>query len=191
MALESSEPQRIIPMACAFAPWAHLAGRRDELRRLVAETIEAVRGRWSVVISALPLVRTLHAAGEAELLERVTSSMAPSGGRTRRKAATSHVAAQGLVALSDGDAATAVELLERAVEAERALGYAFDAAALELDLADALDAAGEAERAAERRGGRGVHRVARLRQPAVVSPLFTLVEQPIRSLMRKNRCSIR
>ena len=63
------------------------------------------------------------------------------------KAATSHLAAQGLVALRGGDAAGAVEFLERAVAAERALGYAFDAAALELDLAEALESAGETERA--------------------------------------------
>ena len=154
MALESSEPQRIIPMACAFAPWAHLAGRRDELRRVVSESIEAVRGRWSVVISALPLVRTLHAAGEGELLDRVIASMTPTAGvALGGKVATSQIAAQGLAALRDGDAGSAVELLERAIADERALGYAFDAAALELDLADALDAAGETERASAVRGG--------------------------------------
>ena len=71
----------------------------------------------------------------------------------RGKAATTRLAAQGLVALRKGDAATAVDLLERAVAAERTLGYAFDAAALELDLAEALDAAGEAERAGDMRGG--------------------------------------
>jgi class 3 adenylate cyclase/tetratricopeptide (TPR) repeat protein len=154
MALASGEPQRIVPMASAFAPWAHLAGRRDELRRVVEDSIEAVRGRWSGVISALPLVRTLHAAGETELLERVIESMEPAAGvMLGGKAATSRLAAQGLVALREGDAATAVQLLERAVAAERALGYAFDAAALELDLADALEAAGEGDRAAEVRRG--------------------------------------
>ena len=97
MALESSEPQRIIPMANAFVPWAHLAGREDELRRVVDDTIEAVRGRWSAVITVLPLIRTLHAAGEGELLDRLAASMAPAaeaaqGGRM----GTSHVAAQRL-----------------------------------------------------------------------------------------------
>ena len=154
MALASAEPQRIVPMVCAFAPWAHLAGRRDELRRVVADSVEAVRGRWSGVISALPLVRTLHAAGEAELLDRVIASMEPMAGiALGGKAATSRVAAEGLVALRDGDAEKAVELLERAVGSERAFGYAFDAAALELDLADALEVAGEGERATEVRLG--------------------------------------
>jgi hypothetical protein len=113
-----------------------------------------VRGRWSVVISALPLVRTLHAAGEGELLDRVIASMTPTAGvALGGKVATSQIAAQGLAALRDGDAGSAVELLERAIADERALGYAFDAAALELDLTDALDAAGETERASAVRGG--------------------------------------
>jgi len=149
MALASAEPQRIVPMACAFAPWAHLAGRREELRRVVADSVGVVGGRWSGVISALPLVRTLHTAGEGELLDRVVEAMAPAAGtELGGKAATSRLAGQGLVALREGDAVTAVELLERAAATERALGYAFDAAALELDLAEALHAAGEGERAA-------------------------------------------
>jgi hypothetical protein len=148
MALASAEPQRIVPMACAFAPWAHLGGRRDELRRVVSDSIESVRGRWSGVISALPLVRTLHAAGEGELLEQVLDSMQPTTGvELGAKLATSHLAAQAFVALRGGDAAKAVELLERAAAAERASGYAFDAAVLELDLAEALEAAGDGERA--------------------------------------------
>ena len=121
---------------------------------MVAESIDTVGGRWSGVISALPLVRTLHAAGEGELLDRVVEAMAPAGGpELGGRAAMSRLAGQGLVALREGDAATAVDLLERAAATERALGYAFDAAALELDLAEALDAAGEGERAAVVRGG--------------------------------------
>jgi hypothetical protein len=154
MALESSEPQRIIPMACAFVPWAFVAEKGDELRSVADETIGAVAGRWTATISVLPLVRTLHAAREGELLDRLTASMAAAaeaaaGGRL----ATSVVAAQGLIALRDGDAGRAVELLQRAAAADHALGYAFDAATLELDLADALDAAGETSRAADVRRG--------------------------------------
>ncbi len=153
MALASAEPQRIVPMACAYAPWAYLAGRRDELRRVVSDSVEAVRGRWSGVISALPLVRTLHAAGEDELLQRVIESMEPTKGLALGgRAANSRVAALGLVALREGDAGKAVELLEHAVEADRALGYAFDAAALELDLVEALEAAGDSKRAGAVRG---------------------------------------
>jgi class 3 adenylate cyclase/tetratricopeptide (TPR) repeat protein len=153
LALASSEPQRIVPMACAFAPWAHLAGRRDELRRVVTDSVEAVRGRWSGVISALPLVRTLHAAGETELLEQVLDSMQPTAGaELGAKLATSHLAAQAFVALRARDAGRAVELLERAVAAERALGYTFDTAVLELDLAGALEAH-EPERARAIRDG--------------------------------------
>jgi class 3 adenylate cyclase/tetratricopeptide (TPR) repeat protein len=154
MALESSEPQRIIPMACAFVPWAFVAGKGDELRRVVDETIAAVAGRWTATISVLPLVRTLHAAREGELLDRLSASMATAAeAAAGARLATSVVAAQGLIALRDGDAGRAVELLERAAAGERALGYAFDAAALELDLAGALDAAGERSRAADVRRG--------------------------------------
>ena len=150
MALESAEPQRIIPMGCAYAPWAHLAGRRDELRRVAVATMQGVGDRWPVVITVLPLVRTLHAADEGELLRDLTAAMAPAAGAAKRGSLpTSHAAAEGLVALRGGDARRAVDLLQRAVADERALGYAFDAAALELDLADALDAAGEAESAAD------------------------------------------
>jgi hypothetical protein len=120
---------------------------------VVGESIEAVRGRWSGVISVLPLVRTLHTAGETELLERVIESMEPTAGvALGSKAATSRVAALGLVALREGDSGRAVELLESAVAAERALGYAFDAAVLELELAEALVAAGQSERATAVRG---------------------------------------
>jgi hypothetical protein len=135
-------------MACAFAPWAYLAGRRDELRRVVTDSIEAVRGRWSGVIGALPLVRTLHAADEPDLLEQVLDSMQPTSGvELGAKLTTSHLAAQAFVARRAGDAERAAGLLERAAAAERALGYAFDAAVLELDLAEALQAAGDGERA--------------------------------------------
>ena len=148
MALASSEPQRIVPMACAVASWAHLTDNRDELRRIVVESVEAVQGRWSRVISVLPLVRTLHAAGEDELLDRVIESIGQGAeGELGGKLATGHTAARGFVALREGDAETAVELLERVVADERALGYAFDAAVLELDLADALDVAGDGPRA--------------------------------------------
>jgi hypothetical protein len=156
MALESSEPQRIIPMACAFVPWAHLAGRDDELRRVVDETIGAVRGRWSAVISVLPLIRTLHAAGEGELLAQLAASMAPAAeAAAAGRMKTSHLAARGLLALHDGDADQAIELLEHVIGAERELGYAFDVAALELDLADAIEMAGDRERAAAVRSRAG------------------------------------
>ena len=75
------------------------------------------------------------------------SAEAAGGGRL----VTSHVAARGLLALRDGDPRLAVELLSQVVTRDRSLGYEFDSAALELDLADALEAAGETAQAAELR----------------------------------------
>jgi hypothetical protein len=54
-----------------------------------------------------------------------------------------------LVALLQGRAGEAVEQLERATERERRLGRTYPAACLELDLADALEAAGRADTAKE------------------------------------------
>ena len=51
------------------------------------------------------------------------------------------------IASGEGRTGDAVTSLTTAAERERALGYAFDAAAIELDLADALEPAGETERA--------------------------------------------
>jgi hypothetical protein len=58
-------------------------------------------------------------------------------------------AARGLLALHEGRPTEATELLEEAAAAERALGYRFDAATVELDLARALEASGDATRAGE------------------------------------------
>jgi len=55
------------------------------------------------------------------------------------------------VALEDGRAEEAVELLARAAERERSLGRTYDATVLELDLARALEAAGNESGADEAR----------------------------------------
>ena len=52
-------------------------------------------------------------------------------------------AADGLLAFLQGRADDAVGHLAAAVEAERAVGYTYDAACLDLDLAEALAAAGD------------------------------------------------
>ena len=53
------------------------------------------------------------------------------------------LAGQGLLALLQGRADEAVEQLEAAVERERELGHTYHASCLELDLARALEAAGQ------------------------------------------------
>jgi tetratricopeptide (TPR) repeat protein len=114
------------------------------------------------VLTAVPVVRTLAAAGEAELLQRTIDSMRrmPSEIQTA-KLGISLTAGEGLLALLQGRADEAVERLTAAIEAERELGYVYDAACLELDLARALEAAGRAEAAAE----------ARSRAASVLEPL--------------------
>jgi hypothetical protein len=61
--------------------------------------------------------------------------------------------AEGLVALNDGRADEAAELLGGAVAREQEVGFVFDAACLALDYARALDAAGRADEAVRVRTG--------------------------------------
>jgi class 3 adenylate cyclase/tetratricopeptide (TPR) repeat protein len=151
LAVKTREPQRIIPMANALLAWAALAGQPNELRATADEILELIGRRWSAVISAVPATRAIATAGELELLRRWTDSLGRAAGRYGR-AETTELAARGLVALHDGRPDEAVSLLSEAADRDRALGYLFDCATLELDVADALVAAGDGERAAQVRG---------------------------------------
>ncbi len=149
LAVDTHEPQRIIPMACALLPWAAVSRERDELRAVAEEVLDLVRDRWSSVISVLSAVRALAAAGEVDLLRRWTESLGRAAARAPAgRLPASHMTAQGLLALHENRPSEAVERLSTAAAAERALGYLFDAAALDLDLAAALEAAGDTARAA-------------------------------------------
>jgi hypothetical protein len=161
-ALASGEDQRIVPMACVALPWLLLTNRLDELRSLAEEVLTSLDGRWPSVLAAEPIVRTLAAAGDVELLQRTIGSMS----RTEKEAqaaklAITLTAGEGLLALLQGRAAHAVENLATAISAERELGFVYDAACLELDLARALEGAGETDAAEE----------ARKRAAAVLEPL--------------------
>jgi hypothetical protein len=148
LALRTGEPQRIIPMACALLPWAALAGERAELRAVAGEVPTLIAERWSAVISVLPAVRALAYAGELELLRRWTASVGRAADRDRGgRGPTSHLAAEGLVALHESRPEEAVDKLTRAAATDRGLGYQFDAATLDLDVAAALEAAGDSARA--------------------------------------------
>ena len=68
---------------------------------------------------------------------------------------------EGLLALLQGRAGDAIEQLERAAERERQLGRSYPSACLELDLAQALEAAGREDAASE----------VRARAAAVLEPL--------------------
>jgi len=111
-------------------------------------------------VTAIP--RTVAAAGETELLERVSELLtAQREAADAPRIAIAATAASGLVALAAGRATEAVELLVVAAEWERRLGWPYRAACLDLDVAQALTAAG-AERDAS---------AARERATAVLAPL--------------------
>ena len=146
LTVASGEPQRIIPMACAYLPWAALTGRVDQLRSVAAETIELVGSRWAATITTLPAIRALALAGETDLLARWAEALGRGPSRTGRLQSSALVV-DGLLALRDGRHNDAIARLSEAADTDRRLGYAFDAAVIELDLASALDAADDSERA--------------------------------------------
>ncbi len=151
LALSSGEPQRIVPMACVVLPWLMLVDERDDLRSLTEQIVASLDGQWPSVLTIVPIVRTLAALRETELLSRITDSIR----RTPYVSAeleTSLAAAEGLLALQQGRADDAVERLTAAAKTERERGYTYDAACLELDLAAALEAAGNRTGAEEVRG---------------------------------------
>jgi hypothetical protein len=149
--MASGEPQRIVPMACVVLPWLLVSGKIDELRAAAREVLAAIDGQWPAVLSADPLVRALAAAGEFELLVAVTESLRRSaGGSDGGRLAISLMAAEGLSALAADRLDEAVNRLSAAVTREHELGFAYDSACLKLELARALERAGNAA-AAEKR----------------------------------------
>ena len=151
-AMESGEPQRIVPMACIVLPWLFVSGRRAELRSLAEELLAALDGQWPAVLSVDAVVRTLFAAGEYELLAATTASLGRSsagGDATRR--GISVMAANGLRALAESRPDEAVGQLAAATARHDELGLAYDGACLKQELASALDQVGETAAAAEQR----------------------------------------
>jgi len=160
-ALESGEPQRLLPMAAVVLPHALVTGDRVTLVEVVERVLSLTDRAWGQLpVTAIP--RAVAAAGETELLERVSDLLT-----TQREEADSPriaiaaTAASGLVALAAGRATEAVELLGVAAEWEWRLGWPYRAACLDLDLSRALTEAG-AERDAS---------AARERAAAVLTPL--------------------
>jgi hypothetical protein len=147
-------------MAAVVVPWFVVTSDRDGLRSLVNEILNALGREWPSSLDSVPIMRALAAAGETDLLRRTTESLRSSRGL----AAMSRIAllaGDGLLALDEGRAAEAVELLGKAVARQRSLGRIYDAACLELDLARALEAAGDRTAANE----------VRARANAVLEPL--------------------
>jgi class 3 adenylate cyclase/tetratricopeptide (TPR) repeat protein len=151
LAMKSGEPQRIIPMTATYLPWAFLAGRADELRDVAERAAEAVNDRWAVTLTALPAVRALAAAGEVPTLRAWLASFHRAGAARSGRMATTVAAAEGLVALHEGRLEDAVQQLKFSADTDRSLGYAFDAATTEVDLATALTASGDDDSAAKLR----------------------------------------
>jgi hypothetical protein len=161
-ALESGEPQRLLPMASVVLPHALVTNDRVTLVEVVERVLSLTDRAWGQ-LPVTAIARAVAAAGETELLERVSdlftvqreSADAP-------RIAIAATVASALVALAAGHPTEAVELLGAAAEWERRLGWAYRAACLDLDLARALTAAG-AERDASAARGRATAVLAPLR----------------------------
>jgi hypothetical protein len=161
LALESGEPQRLLPMASVVLPYAALTGDRATLREITAAVVALTGREWGQLpVNGIP--RAVAAAGETELLERISEALAHQReiAESPRTAIGATVAAAH-VALAAGRWAEAVEPLRVAAEWERRLGWRYRAACLDVDLASALHAAGAAGDAAG----------ARDRATAVLAPL--------------------
>jgi hypothetical protein len=151
-AMASGEPQRIVPMACVVLPWLFISGKLDELRAVAQEVLAVVDGQWPAVLSAAAVVRTLAAAGELELLASTTDSLRRSAGVSPAgRLGISLMTAEGLTALAADKVDEAVSHLTAAIAREDELGFAYDGACLKLELARALERAGEMTAAAEKR----------------------------------------
>jgi len=160
-ALESGEPQRLLPMASVVLPYAFVTNDRVTLVEVVDRVLSLTDRAWGQ-LPVTAIARALAAAGETELLERVSDVFtAQRASADAPRIAIAATAASGLVALAAGRASDAVEQLGVAAEWERRLGWPYRAACLDLDLALALTAAG-AERDAS---------AARDRASAVLAPL--------------------
>ena len=145
-ALASEEPQRILPLVSVALPRAILREDADDVRELAAIAL-GLSAITSASSAALAVCRALAAAGEADALLRFGEGYGALGGVV----ASTVRAARALRASLDGDASRAAQELA-SVEAEfTAFGRSYEAACVALDLAGALDAAGDAERAQEAR----------------------------------------
>jgi hypothetical protein len=160
-ALESGEPQRVLPMAAVVLPYAVLTGERGTMVEVVDAVVSVTDREWGQLpVTAIP--RAVAAGGQNELLERVaamlTAQRATADGPRIAIAAS---VASGLLSLAAGRPSDAVEQLREATDYERRLEWRYRAACLDLDLATALDAA----------GAEGDAAAVRARATAVLAPL--------------------
>jgi class 3 adenylate cyclase len=160
-ALESGEPQRVLPMAAVVLPYALLTGARKTMVEVVDVVASLTDREWGQLpVTAIP--RAVAGAGENDLLEQVAGLLsAQRATADSPRIAIAATVASGLVSLASGSVSDAVEQLRKAAEWERRLEWPYRAACLDLDLARALDAA----------GAEGDAAAARARATAVLAPL--------------------
>lgn len=142
-AIDSDEPQRVVPMAAVLVPHALATGDTARMREITARLLQlmARRGHAMFEMGALPVVRAVAHAGELELV-RALDAVA----RETRQSPLAHAVAlghAGLIELAEGSPARAAELLAASCEELRGLECDFDAACLDLDLARAQEASGD------------------------------------------------
>jgi hypothetical protein len=163
MAERTSEPQRIVPIAALDASRGALLGDPARVRAVAERTIASIRGRTAATSFAEhPLPRALAKVGDVEMLDSMLALFAEEVGEprmTRLRAAG--LALRGFRAMAAGDGTTAVPLFMQVREIEAARGAVVHAADVDLDLAAALDLAGDPAAAVE----------ARARAAAVYEPL--------------------
>jgi class 3 adenylate cyclase/tetratricopeptide (TPR) repeat protein len=141
LALAAGEPQRILPMASVVMPYALQSGDRETVRELAESVLASTDREWAqLTTTAIP--RVLAAAGETALLRRLETAFSERhSGVEAPRIALSLSVTSGLLSLVEGRAGDAVSRLDWAVEHERARGWHYRAACLELELAGALEAA--------------------------------------------------
>lgn len=141
VAVASEEPQRILPMACVAMPRALLAGDLVSLRS-IAETVLELPWQPSMHgLSTTAISRSLAAAGETDLLRRLTAQLEALEGSAEMPVAS--VTARALCSGLDGEAGVAARLLDLAEQEVWRLGRPYEAACLALELSYALESAGD------------------------------------------------
>jgi tetratricopeptide (TPR) repeat protein len=163
MAERTSEPQRIVPISALDASLGAMLGDPARVRVAAERTIASIRGRTAATSFAEhPLPRALARVGDVEMLDSMLALFAEEVGEPRMtRLCAAGLALRGFRALAAGDGATAVPLFTKVREIEASRGAVVHAADVDLDLAAALDLAGNPSAAAE----------ARARAAAVYEPL--------------------
>jgi ATP/maltotriose-dependent transcriptional regulator MalT len=148
-------------MAAVVMPYAALTGDRVMLRELT-ETVLATTDREWAQLTTTPIPRALAAVDETELLESIAGAFRLKAQELNApRISISATVADGLLSLAAGRADEAVEGLRDAADRERAYGWVYRAACIDLDVSRALEAAGMADES----------RATRQRAAAILEPL--------------------